>query len=228
MAVELLPCIEMETAPNPRASVIWLHGLGADGNDFVPIVPELRLPGSLPVRFIFPHAPVRPVTINNGFRMRAWYDISAADLNNRADIAGVQQSQRQVEALVGREKERGIASARTVLAGFSQGGAIALYTGLRHADRLAGIIALSTYLVAADKLFAEAATANRGASIFMGHGTADPIVRFEWGNASRQALASAGYDVEWHTYRMEHSVCMEEINAVSAWLTRVLAAKPGL
>ena len=224
MSPDLLPCIETETAPDPRASVIWLHGLGADGNDFVPIVPELRVPGSLPVRFIFPHAPVRPVTINNGFRMRAWYDISAADLNNRADIAGVQQSARQVAALMDREKQRGILPTRIVLAGFSQGGAIALYAGLRYPERLAGIIALSTYLVAADGLAAEASEANRGTPIFMGHGMADPVVRFEWGEASRQALVAAGHSVEWHTYRMEHSVCIEEINAVSAWLQRVLAS----
>jgi phospholipase/carboxylesterase len=223
MEADLLPCIESETTPDPSASVIWLHGLGADGNDFVPIVPELRLPGWLSIRFVFPHAPVRPVTINNGFRMRAWYDISAADLSSRADMAGVQQSQRQLEALIERERRRGTPSSRIVVAGFSQGGAIALYAGLRHAERLAGIIALSTYLIASDRLAAEAAAVNRGASIFMGHGTADPIVRFEWGDTSRQLLASAGYQVEWHTYRMEHSVCIEEIKAVSAWLQRVLA-----
>jgi phospholipase/carboxylesterase len=227
MAEELLPSIEIETAASPRASIIWLHGLGADGNDFVPIVPELRLPSALSVRFVFPHAPVRPVTINNGFRMRAWYDIAAADLNNRADIAGVKQSRRQVEALIEREKQRGVAPSQIVLAGFSQGGAIALYTSLRHPDRLAGIIALSTYLIAGTHLAAEASDANRGASIFMGHGSADPIVRFEWGDASHRALVQAGYQVEWHTYRMEHSVCMEEINAVSAWLQRLLGEDGG-
>jgi phospholipase/carboxylesterase len=222
MAGEILPCIELVTAPDPTASVIWLHGLGADGNDFVPIVPEFRLPAALPLRFVFPHAPVRPVTINNGVAMRAWYDISAADLNNRADLAGVQRSQRQVEALIEREVARGIPTTRIVLAGFSQGGAIALYTGVRHAQRLAGIIALSTYLIAADRLPIEAASSNRSLPVFMGHGTADPIVRFDWGDASRRALEQSGYDVEWHTYRMEHSVCMEEIQAVSLWLQRVL------
>ncbi len=222
MSVELLSSIELETAPKPTASVIWLHGLGADGNDFVPVVHELALPASLPIRFVFPHAPVRPVTINNGFKMRAWYDIAAADLNNRADLPGVKQSQLQVEALIAREVSRGIPESRIVAAGFSQGGAIALYTGLRHAERLAGIIALSTYLIGADALAIEAASINRDVPIFMGHGTADPVVRFEWGNASRQALVSAGYKVEWHTYGMEHSVCMEEIGAVSAWLQRVL------
>ena len=227
MSAELLPCVELETGADPTASIIWLHGLGADGNDFVPIVPELRLPAALPLRFVFPHAPVRPVTINNGVRMRAWYDISAADLNNRADLTGVQQSQRQLEALIEREVTRGIAAARIVLAGFSQGGAIALYTGVRHAQRLAGIIALSTYLVAADKLPVDAASVNRSLPVFMGHGSADPIVRFEWGDASRRALEAAGYRVEWHAYRMEHSVCLEEIQAVSAWLQRVLQGASG-
>ena len=220
MSTELLPSIEIETAPNPDASVIWLHGLGADGNDFVPIVPELGLAPAPAVRFVFPHAPVRPVTINNGMRMRAWYDISAADLQNRADLAGVRQSQALVEALIERERSRGVASARIVLAGFSQGGAIALYTGLRHAQRLGGVIALSTYLVAADKLASEASAANRGLPIFMGHGTADPIVRYQWGEASRRTLEAAGYPVEWHGYPMPHSVCMEEIVALGAWLRR--------
>ena len=222
MPVDLLPAIELETAPKPSASVIWLHGLGADGNDFVPVVRELGLPPDLAVRFVFPHAPVRPVTINNGFRMRAWYDIAAADLNNRADLAGVKQSQLQVEGLIAREVQRGIGQARIVLAGFSQGGAVALYTGLRHAERLAGIMALSTYLIGADALAIEAASINRGVPIFMAHGTADPIVRFDWGNASHRTLVQAGYQLDWHTYGMEHSVCMEEIEAISAWLQRVL------
>lgn len=222
MSADLLPSIELETAPGPSASVIWLHGLGADGNDFVPIVPELGLPASLPLRFIFPHAPVRPVTINNGMRMRAWYDISAAELNNRADLAGVRTSQSQLEALIARENARGMPSARIVLAGFSQGGAIALYTGLRHSERLAGIVALSTYLVAPNSLIVEASAANRGLSIFMAHGSADPVVRPEWGEASRRALEAAGYRVEWHRYGMPHSVCMEEIVALGAWLRRAL------
>ena len=222
MPAEVLPSIELETAPNPTASVIWLHGLGADGNDFVPIVPELSLPESLRVRFVFPHAPVRAVTINNGMRMRAWYDIAAADLNSRADLIGVRESQAQLEALIERENARGMPSERIVLAGFSQGGAIALYTGLRHAERLAGIMALSTYLIAPDKLATEASAANRGVPIFMAHGTADPVVRFEWGEASKRMLEAAGYPIEWHTYRMEHSVCLEEVQAIGAWLTNVL------
>ena len=222
MPAEVLPSIELETAPNPTASVIWLHGLGADGNDFVPIVPELELPASLRVRIVFPHAPVRAVTINNGMRMRAWYDIAAADLTNRADVAGVRESQGQLQALIERENARGMPSERIVLAGFSQGGAIALYTGLRHGERLAGIMALSTYLIAPDKLAVEASAANRSVPIFMAHGTADPVVHFQWGEASRRMLETAGYAVEWHSYRMEHSVCLEEVRAIGAWLTKIL------
>lgn len=225
MTPDTLPCVEIETASNPTASVIWLHGLGADGNDFVPVVPELKLPATLALRFLFPHAPVRKVTINSGMAMRAWYDIAAADLNSRADITGVRQSQAQVEALIAREKTRGIAASRIVLAGFSQGGAIALYTAIRHQERLAGVIALSTYLVNADRLADEAAAINRDLPIFMAHGTADPVVRFEWGDASRRALVASGYRVDWHTYRMEHSVCMEEIEAIGPWLVRTLSGE---
>jgi phospholipase/carboxylesterase len=219
---DLLAAIELETAPRPSAAVIWLHGLGADGSDFVAIVPELGLPPALAVRFMFPHAPVRAVTINNGMRMRAWYDIAAADLNNRADIAGVRQSQGEIEALIAREKTRDVPAGRIVLAGFSQGGAIALYAGLRHAERLAGILALSTYLVQADRLPAEAAVANRDVPIFMAHGSADPVVRFEWGLASRRALEANGNPVEWHQYPIEHSLCLEEVRAIGAWLAKIL------
>jgi phospholipase/carboxylesterase len=225
MPSNTLPSVEIETASDPTASIIWLHGLGADGNDFVPVVPELKLPPTIAVRFVFPHAPVRKVTINNGAAMRAWYDISSKDLNNRADIAGVRQSQADVEALIAREESRGIAASRIVLAGFSQGGVIALHTALRHAERLAGVIALSTYLVLPDKLPEEAAAANRDLPIFMGHGTADQVVRFEWGDASHRALVANGYRVEWHAYRMEHSVCMEEVQAIGAWLGKTLEVK---
>ncbi len=225
MSDELLACIETETAPQPDASVIWLHGLGADGSDFVPVVPELALPPALALRFVFPHAPVRAVTINNGMRMRAWYDIAAADLSNRADLAGVRQSARALEALIERERARGIASERIVLAGFSQGGAIALYAGVRYARRLAGIMALSTYLIGAEALASEASEANRGLPIFMAHGTADPIVRFQWGEASKRVLEAQGYALEWHGYRMEHSVCLEEIRSIGEWLTRVLSPR---
>jgi phospholipase/carboxylesterase len=222
MPSSTLPSIEIETAPDPTASIIWLHGLGADGNDFVPVVSELKLPPTLAVRFVFPHAPVRKVTINNGVAMRAWYDISAADLNSRADIAGVRQSQAEIEALIAREKSRGIPPARIVLAGFSQGGVIALHTALRYPERLAGAIALSTYLVLADRLAEEASAANRDLPIFMAHGTVDPVVRFEWGDSSRRALVANGYRVDWHTYRMEHSVCLEEIQAIGSWMVKTL------
>jgi phospholipase/carboxylesterase len=219
----VLPSIELETGAHPDASVVWLHGLGADGNDFVPIVEEMRLPSSLSLRFVFPHAPVRAVTLNNGFRMRAWYDIVPGDLRNRVDISGVRTSQSQVEALMAREVERGVDARRIVLAGFSQGGAIALYAGLRHAQRLAGIVALSTYVVQPETLVAEASAANRDVPIFMAHGTADPMIPVALGEASRRALEAAGYAVEWHTYPMPHSVVWEEIEAVSAFLARVLA-----
>jgi len=223
MSAEILPSIELATGAPPDAAVIWLHGLGADGNDFVPIVEAMRLPSTLAMRFVFPHAPVRPVTINAGMPMRAWYDIAAANLAERADVAGVRASQRQLEALIARERGRGIAARRIVVAGFSQGGAIALYTGLRHAERLAAIVALSSYLVRADDLAAEASAANRDVPIFMAHGTADPVVRPEWGEASRQALVAAGYTVEWHSYPMPHAVVWEEIEAIAAFLARVLA-----
>ena len=223
MIAEVLPCIEQETGSHPTAAVIWLHGLGADGNDFVPIVGEMRLPAALPIRFVFPHAPVRPVTLNNGFRMRAWYDLSTGDITNRADVAGVRESQGHVEALIAREKARGIEARRIVIAGFSQGGVIALHTGVRHAERLAGIIALSTYVVLPEKLAEEASPANRDVPIFMAHGTFDPMVRPEWGEAGRKALTAVGFSVEWHTYPMPHSVVWEEIEAVSAFLARVLA-----
>ncbi len=221
MTSDPLPGIELETAPDPRASVIWLHGLGADGNDFVPIVPELRLAQTVPVRFVFPHAPVRAVTVNNGMRMRAWYDIVAADLYARADLGGVHESQAQLETLIARERARG--SQRIILAGFSQGGAIALYTALRHAQPLAGVVALSSYLVAPDRLGAEASAASRELPIFMAQGTADPVVRLEWARASRDALEAAGYHVDWHAYRMEHSLCLDEVQALGAWLRRVLS-----
>jgi phospholipase/carboxylesterase len=219
---ELLPSIEIETGATPSAAVIVLHGLGADGNDFVPIVEELPLPESLAVRFVFPHAPVRPVTINNGYPMRAWYDLSAEDFNRRVDMNGVRVSRAQVEALVEREKARGIAAHRIVLTGFSQGGAISLYTGLRYAERLAGIVALSAYLLDSESLAAEASAANRDVPIFMAHGTADAVVQFEWAERSRKFLGAAGYSVEWHSYAMGHSVVWEEIAAIGAFIARVL------
>ena len=220
----MLPAIEIETGPRPTASVIWLHGLGDDGNGWSQVVPSLGLPARLAIRFLFPHAPTMPVSINNGYVMRAWYDIREADLNARADLDGVRRSQAAVEAMIAHEKARGIAASRIVLAGFSQGGAVALYAGLRHRERLAGIVALSTYLIDAPALAAEAAPANRDVPIFMGHGTFDPVVRIAWAEQSRQALVAAGWHVEWNAYPMEHSAVLEEIVAVSAFLQRVLPA----
>ncbi len=199
-----------------------MHGLGADGNDFVPVVNELGLGPRLAVRFIFPQAPMQPVTINGGFMMRAWYDIAAHDLSLREDATGVRESQLKIENLIAREKQRGIPSHKIVLAGFSQGGAIALQTGLRHAERLAGILALSTYLPLPWTLAAEVSTANADVPIFMAHGRADPVVPLLLGNLSRQRMEQQGYKVEWHEYLMPHSVCMEEIQDIAAWLTRVL------
>ena len=219
----MLETIELETGPRPTASVIWLHGLGADGHDFEPIVPELDLPEALSVRFVFPHAPLMPVTINGGAVMRAWYDVYNLDGVRREDEAGIRVSQQSVEALIAREKSRGAAAARVVLAGFSQGGAIALQTGLRHGETLAGIMALSTYLPLAAALAAEASPANRRVPIFMAHGRHDPLIPIERASVSRESLRKAGYDVEWHDYAMEHSVCPQEISDIAAWLGRVLA-----
>lgn len=215
-----LDAIEIETARNPSASIIWLHGLGADGNDFAPIVPALKLPRAA-IRFIFPHAPVQPVTINGGMRMRAWYDITDGAIR-REDESGVRASQTLIEALIAREKERGTAANRLVLAGFSQGGAIALQTGLRHSERVAGIMALSTYLPIADKFAAEASKANRDAPIFMAHGSHDPVIPLARAEQSRGLLQSLGYNVEWREYPMPHSVCPEEVSDISAWLVKVL------
>ncbi len=220
MSAEPLETIEIETAPNPRASIIWMHGLGADGNDFAPLADEIELP--VAVRYVFPHAPMMPVSINGGYVMRAWYDISDAAIR-REDEDGVRASQRSVEALLAREKSRGVAAHRIVLAGFSQGGAIALQTGLRHAERLAGVMALSTYVPLADQLAKEANPANRGVPIFMAHGTHDPMIPSARAQASRDLLRQLGYAVEWSEYRMEHSVCPQEIAAIGAWLARVLA-----
>ena len=222
MAADLLASIELETRPDPDAAVIWMHGLGADGSDFVPIVEELDLTGDRGIRFIFPHAPMRPVTINGGAVMRAWYDIVGSDLTNRGDERGIRDSQERIEQLIAREKSRGIAASRLVLAGFSQGGVIALQTGLRHPERLAGIMALSTYLALPQTLASEAHAANAGVPIFMAHGTGDSMIRPEWADSSRRALEAQGYPVEWHTYPMQHSVCIEEVRDIGGWLKRVV------
>jgi phospholipase/carboxylesterase len=223
MAEPLLSAIEIETAPKPDAAVIWMHGLGDDGSGWSQVVPSLGLPKELPVRFIFPHAPVMAVTINNGMRMRAWYDIRQANLNERADLDGVRRSQVQVDALLAREASRGIAPRRTLLAGFSQGGAIALYAGLRFHARLAGIMALSAYLIGADRVDAEASTANRDLPIFMAHGTQDQVIALAWAEHSRDVLEAGGWPLEWRAYPMDHAAVIEELAAAGAFIKRVLS-----
>lgn len=218
-----LDCIELEPDSPAKASIIWLHGLGADGNDFVPIASELRLPDSLALRFVFPHAPQRPVTLNGGMRMRAWYDILGLDRNAREDAQGIRESQAQIEVLIRRENARGIPSERIVLAGFSQGGAITLQAGLRYPDKLAGLMVLSSYLTQRDSLATEASPANRSIPIFMAHGEFDYMLPLQLGSSSRDLLQQHGYAVDWHAYPMEHQVCLEEIRDISAWLQRVLA-----
>ena len=222
MSDELLECVEREPSTPARSSIIWLHGLGADGHDFEPIVPELGLAEDLAVRFIFPHAPERAVTINGGMVMRAWYDILGLDIRRDEDIEGLRASETQVRTLVEREVSRGVSEERIVLAGFSQGGAIALQAGVRHPRRLAGIMALSTYLTLPEQLESEADPANGDCPIFMAHGTHDPVVPYEGGQLSRQALEAQGYEIEWREYPMQHSVCAEEIADISSWLTGVL------
>ena len=221
---DLLEAIEIETAPNPDAAVIWMHGLGADGHDFEPIVPELGLPATARIRFLFPHAPLRPVTVNQGHVMRAWYDIRALAGVRREDEAGVRQSARQIEALLARERQRGIAPRRIVIAGFSQGGAMALHVGLRYADRLAGILALSCYLPLSNTLPTEASPANRDVPIFWAHGLHDPMIPQAMAEQGRAQLAELGYQIDWHQYPIPHSVSAEEIADVARWLERVLAA----
>jgi phospholipase/carboxylesterase len=221
-AQPLLECIEMQTGPNPTASVIWLHGLGADGNDFAPIVPELNLTGCPDIRFVFPHANTMPVTINNGYVMRAWYDILGADLVRREDEAGIRNSAVQIEALIARERSRGVASNKIVLAGFSQGCAMALFTGLRHAETLAGLVALSGYLPIADKTANEISGANKSTPIFMAHGAQDPVVPQARAEASRELLTGFGYSIEWQSYPMPHSVHPKEIADVAGFMRKVL------
>jgi phospholipase/carboxylesterase len=217
-----LQTIEIESAPNPTAAVIWLHGLGADGNDFVPIVRELDLSGSQAIRFIFPTAPTMPVTINGGYVMRAWYDIFTPDLVRREDEPGLRASQALVEALIAKEKARGIPADRIVLAGFSQGCAMTLQTGLRHPEKLAGLMCLSGYLPLAALIEAERHAANHATPIFMAHGRQDPVVVIARAEQSRDALKALGHDIEWHEYQMQHSVCQEEVDDIGQWLARVL------
>ncbi len=212
----ILPHIALESGKRPRHSIIWLHGLGADGHDFVPIAGELNLP--VAVRYIFPHAPMRPVTINGGFVMRAWYDIAGQDIGAQQDAAGIRASQACVEALIAQETGRGIAPHHIFLAGFSQGGAIALHTALRQPERLGGVLALSTYLPLAETFAQEASTDARHTPIFMAHGRSDPVVPYALGTASRDALLEWGYAVEWREYAMQHSVCEPELRDIEAWL----------
>ncbi len=223
MSDTLLESIQIDTAPEPAVSIIWMHGLGADGSDFVPIVRELDLSGCPAIRFIFPHAPLMPVTMNGGYVMRSWYDIMLGeDLTRREDDAGLRGSQASIERLIAREKARGVPSNRIVLAGFSQGCAMTLQTGLRHPEPLAGLLCLSGYLPLADKLTAERHPANQATPIFMAHGRGDPVVPIMRAEASRDLLGTLGYGIEWHEYPMQHSVCMEEIEDIGAWLGRVL------
>ena len=219
----LLETIELDSAADPTVSIIWMHGLGADGNDFVPLVKELDLRGCPAIRFIFPNAGTMPVTINNGYVMRSWYDIVSSDLVRREDEGGLRASQLQIEALIAREKARGIPASRIILAGFSQGCAMTLQTGLRHPETLAGLMCLSGYLPLADKTAAERTPASLQTPIFMAHGTADPVVPVARAEQSRDLLTGLGYQVEWHAYRMQHSLCQEEIDAIGAWLKKVLA-----
>jgi len=216
------PPIEIETAPNSTATVIVMHGLGADGNDFVPIAGEMDLSAVGPVRFVFPNAPVMPVSINGGYQMPAWYDIAVADLEVQEDEAGLRRSQATIEAIIANEKARGIAAGRIVVAGFSQGCAMALMTGLRHTERLAGIVGLSGYLPIAATTAAERHASNHETPVFLAHGRQDPVVPYAAAVRTREALTALGYAVEWHEYPMAHSVCMEEIADLNRFLLRVL------
>ena len=224
----LLPTVEVETGPQPTHAVIWLHGLGADGHDFEPLVEQLdpdRLP---PTRFVFPHAPMRPVTINAGYVMRAWYDMLTTDFaRRREDAQGVRESAAQLEALIARENGRGIAAAHIVLAGFSQGGAIALHTALRHPQRLAGVLALSSYLPLADTLAAEADPANRPTPIFMAHGYGDTVIPYDFAERSGSFLRAEGYALDWRPYETEHGLCLEELRDLEAWLADALQGRAG-
>jgi phospholipase/carboxylesterase len=214
--------VEVETGARPAGAVICLHGLGADGHDFEPLVPGLVRPGERALRFVFPHAPIRPVTLNGGFAMRAWYDIVSLERRGPEDEAGIRASQTIIEALIRRENERGIPSERIVLAGFSQGGALALVTGTRYPHKLAGMMGLSCYMLLAQSFAAERAPDNQATPIFLAHGLQDPVVAPLLGEQARATLEAAGYPVEWHTYSMPHSLCPQEVSDIAAWLRRVL------
>ena len=220
MATDLLSCVELGPE-QANYSIIWLHGLGANGHDFEPIVPELQLPASAKIRFIFPHAPPQPVTINSGMIMPAWYDIVSPDLAQQEDETGIRQSQQHIDALIQRENSRGVVSENIIVAGFSQGGAIALQTSLRYPHRLGGVMALSSYLPLVQSFQLEISEANQQLPIFMAHGSHDPIVPLPLGEDSRHWLEQHGYQPEWKTYYMEHSVCPEEITDISRWLKQI-------
>ena len=211
--------VEVITCENPQGSIIWLHGLGADGHDFEPIVPELRLPSDKSLRFVFPHAPVQPVTINGGMAMRSWYDIVSFDSEGRADRAGVLESSELLEGLIVREIDRGIAPQKIVVAGFSQGGAVAIHTALQTEYEIAGLMALSTYMALPDD--AASAVSRKDLPIFMAHGSFDPVLRMEWGRSSADRLIEAGFAVDWHEYPMAHAVCPQEIADISHWLSAI-------
>ncbi len=221
----LIQHIELVTGTDPEGTVIWMHGLGADCWDFVPIVKELDLPRTLPLRFIFPQAPMRPITINNGHVMPGWYDISMQDIARKPDEIGVRESQAAIDELIARELNRGITSDKIILAGFSQGGAIALQVGLRSKHALGGIMALSTYLTLGDSLAKEKTIANANIPILMAHGTQDPIVPLALAKSSRDALTQQNYQVEWREYPMQHSVCADEVEAISRWIAKRFASK---
>ena len=225
MATELLQRVQIDPADTPRATVIWLHGLGADGHDFEPIVPQLRLPSSLPVKFVFPHAPRRPVTINYGMVMRAWFDILDMTTPRKVDMASFLESADALRRLIQHEIDGGMPSDRIVLAGFSQGGAIALHTGLRYPQPLAGIMGLSTYLPTLDALDQEAHRTNRAIPIFMAHGKHDPMIPLAYADETQRRLHQHGYALRWQTYPMQHAVCPAEIDAIREWLLTVL--QPG-
>jgi phospholipase/carboxylesterase len=220
--VTLPETIEVETGRTPTGTVIWLHGLGADGSDFEPVVPQLVRPDERALRFVFPHAPVRPVTINSGYAMRAWYDIVGIDRHSAQDERGIRASDAAIRELIRRENERGIPAGRIVLAGFSQGGAMALFSGTRYPEKIAGIMALSCYMLLAPQFQAERAPANQATPIFQAHGTQDPVVHPLLGEETRQLLEAAHYCVEWHTYPMAHAVCPQEIADIASWLRHVL------
>ena len=226
MKQESADAVVLAPATPATASVIWLHGLGADGNDFVPIVPELQMPPSPAVRFVFPHAPVRPVTINNGMRMRAWYDIKDLSASGAQDDAGIRESAAILAKFIQRERDAGVAANRIVVAGFSQGGAIALHEALRHPERLAGVMALSTYLPLRKTFAAEATPANRDLPILMCHGSFDQVLPLRLGTSSCELLRAEGYTVDWKEYPMQHQVCLEEVRDIATWLKARLPAEP--